>query len=110
MPRIFSVMIIAPEDGSIAKCDGIAHEGKLWLVPHWLDVPGQGLTRPVRLIRFDQLAHQRSQGAKDGIEYVVNEPIPKALFDIRTPKITAPRFEVVDLPELAIPRSASKSN
>lgn len=108
IPRIFAVMIVGPEQGTTALCDGLEHEGKLWLVPQWLDVPGQGLTKPVRLIRFDQLEHTHSPGAKDGIEYVVNVPIPKTLFDIRTPKITEPGFEVVDLPELALPRSGSR--
>ena len=102
---IFKVMVIGVENGTIAKCDGIAFEGKLWLVPHWIDAPAQGVTKPARLIRFDSLAHQHTQGSKYGAEYVVNYPIPKELFDVPTPKQAIPGFEIRELPEIAFPMS-----
>jgi hypothetical protein len=106
--RQFQVLVIGVEDGTINKCDGIEHEGKLWLVPRWLDAPAQGVTRPARLIRFDSVPHQHTPNARDGIEYVINYPIPIQLFEIQTPKQEVPGFEFVEMPELTLPLPGKK--
>jgi hypothetical protein len=100
---IFKVMVIASDDGSIHKCDGIEHESKLWLVPRWLDAPALGETKPARLIRFDSLPHQHTPGSKYGAEYVINYPIPKELFEVRTPRQAIPGFEFEEFPEISFP-------
>ena len=38
--------------GAIQECDAIKYDGKLWLVPQWLDEPGRGTTKPRRIIRI----------------------------------------------------------
>jgi hypothetical protein len=103
MQRRFRALIIGAENGTIDRCDGLEHEGKLWLVPQWLDVPALGVTKPARLIRFDSLAHQHTPDLKYGVEYVVNYPIPKELFDVRTPLKPIAGFECVELPAIAFP-------
>ena len=101
--RRFSVLVSAMQDGSISKCDGLEHEGKLWLVPQWHDVPAQGVTKPARLIRFDSLKHQHTPGSQYGVEYVVNYPIPTQLFDVRTPPKPTPGFECIEMPDIEFP-------
>jgi hypothetical protein len=101
-------MIIGVDDGTIAKCDGLEYEGKLWLVPQWYDVPAQGVTKPARLIRFDSLAHQGTPGSQYGVDYVVNYPIPKDLFDVRTPLKLIPGFECMEMPEIEFPLPKKK--
>jgi hypothetical protein len=100
---IFKVLVIDVENGTIAKCDGIEHEGKLWLVPHWLEVPAQGVTKPARIIRFDSIPHQRTPNSRQGVEYVINYPIPKELFGSQTPRQAIPGFEFQELPEITLP-------
>jgi hypothetical protein len=106
--RQFRAMVIGVEDGAISQCDGIEFEGKLWLVPRWLDVPAQGVTKPVRLIRFDSIPHQHTPNSQYQVEYVINSPIPKELFDVRTPIQTLPGFEFVEMPELTFPLPSKK--
>lgn len=103
-------MVIGIENGAISKCDGIEHEGKLWLVPHWLDVPAQGVTKPARLIRFDLLPHQHTPNSQYGVEYVINYPIPNELFGVQTPKQAIPGFEFQELPEIALPLKDRTAN
>jgi hypothetical protein len=72
----FSVLIVSGPN--VLTSDGIAHEGKLWIVPKWL-VFEDGTTRPEIMIRFDNLQHQnRSLGLR---EYTINDPIPKSVLD-----------------------------
>jgi hypothetical protein len=99
----FKALVIASDDGSIAKGDGIEFDGKLWLVPQWYDIPAQGVRKPARLIRFDSLPHQHTPNSKQGVEYVINYPIPKELFALETPKQAIPGFEFVEMPEIDLP-------
>jgi hypothetical protein len=101
--RRFAVLAQGVENGTVYKYDGLEHEGKLWLVPQWLDVPAQGVTKPARLVRFDHLRHQHSPNAKDGIEYVINVPIPIALFDVRRQLKATNDIECKELPDISFP-------
>jgi hypothetical protein len=61
--------------GGIHKADTIRHDGKLWLVPNWLDTPDGKWTMPTRIIRMDTLPH-----APFGVDqFVLNDPLPKSL-------------------------------
>ena len=60
--------------GAIQECDAIKYDGKLWLVPQWLDEPGRGTTKPRRMIRIDSLPHQP----------MTNEPGRRAAADLLT--------------------------
>jgi hypothetical protein len=103
------LVIVGSDDGKIYKVDAIEHEGKLWLVPHWLDVPAQGLTKPARLIRMDVLPFQRMTNPAYGADFVLNAPVPKALLEPNTPRQEVPGFEVQELPEISFPISDRKA-
>lgn len=85
--------------GKIYKADTISLEGKLWLVPGWLDTPDKKHTMPRRLIH--PLGQEFLPFGKEG--YVLSFPVPKELFDERTPKLPIDGFEVRELPDIAIP-------
>lgn len=79
-------------DGCVATCDGIAHQGKLWLVPEWLAHPTEGHSKPARIIRFDNFPHQPGVG---GVDYQnILLPIPESALHGDMP----PGIEYEDLP------------
>jgi len=88
--------------GALCNADGIEYEGKLWLVPHWLDMPAQGVTMPSRIIRFDILPHADVRGTNLG-DYILNGPMPKELFEPQTPKQAIAGYEYRELPDIRIP-------
>jgi hypothetical protein len=84
---------------AIHKVDTIEHEGKLWLVPHWLDSPSEGVTRPNRIIRPVGAAFAPyGEG-----EFVLEKPVPKELLARETPKAPLPGYEVRELPDIRFP-------
>ncbi len=106
--KILKVMVMGLEGGTISKCDAIEYEGKLWLVPRWLDIPAKGVTKPARLVRFDSLPHQAMPPGFG--DYCVNVPIPKELFEDHTPKKAIPGFEFLELPEISFPMKDRTAN
>jgi hypothetical protein len=94
---------VGSDTGTIYKCDTIEHEGKLWLVPQWLDVPAKGVRKPRRLIRMDSLPHQPMTNPAYGLDYILNDGIPKAVLEGTAPSEQADEFEIVDLPEIEFP-------
>lgn len=69
--------LVGLSDGMVVTCDGIKHEGKLWLVPRWIEHPTEPFAMPERIIRFDCFAHQPGQG--DGLDYQnIQLPIPES--------------------------------
>jgi hypothetical protein len=95
--REFKVEVVT-DDGTRHICDGIEWKEKLWLVPYWLDDTGTGQTTPARIIRFDSLPYDRFRNG-----YVVNLPIPKALFHLAAPLQPLAGFEYEELPAVTRP-------
>src|SRR4051812_13322582 len=55
-PRLFR---IAASDGTrIFGAQGVEFEGRLWIVPEWLEAPDEGWRTPERMICFDDIPHQ----------------------------------------------------
>lgn len=82
-------------DGMVVTCDGIAHEGKLWLVPRWLEHPTQPIAMPERIIRFDNLHYQKAS-PDEGLDYEnILLPIPESALLGAMP----PGIEYVDRPQ-----------
>ena len=86
-------------DGMVVTCDGIEHEGKLWLVPGWLEHPTEPIAIPERIIRFDCFPHQADQ--EGGLDYQnIQLPIPESALRDAMP----PGIEYVDHPQsLSVP-------
>ena len=98
--------------GAIQECDAIKYDGKLWLVPQWLDEPGRGTTKPRRMIRIDSLPHQPMTNPAFGLDFILNGPLPKAVLDGAATPEQAAQYEIVELPEIEIsmPQSPAKQN
>jgi hypothetical protein len=59
--------LVGFSDGYVGRSDGIAYDGKLWLVPEWLEHPSEPIAIPRRMIRFDNLRPSKCNGL--GIDY-----------------------------------------
>lgn len=106
--KILKTIVGSAETGALYLIDTIEHEGKLWLVPQWLDEPIRKVSKPARLIRLDILPFQSMKGSKYPADYVLNGPMPTALLELKTPKEPISGFEVRELPELEFPMDRSK--
>lgn len=109
--RIYTVAIFTRDDpetqGQILKGQAIEHEGQLWLVPLWLDHPDKGWSIPARIINLSAppLGVQLQETAgMEGMDYLLNYPLPIA--DLRNE--TAPEieheFEVIERPAIKVAR------
>ena len=79
-------------EGMVITCDGIEHEGKLWIVSAWLEHPSEPIAIPERLIRFDNYPHQ----SDDGVFYQnILLPIPESALYGDVP----PGIEYLDRPQ-----------
>jgi hypothetical protein len=98
--EVFKVLI-SHGDKEQRICDAIEHESKLWLVTHWLDVPARGLSKPGRLVRFDNLPHRPAHPTLEpGAKWVLTVPLPIRLFDFETPKPPLTGFEILEMPDV----------
>jgi hypothetical protein len=105
-PRIGTLIL----PSSFESYDAIEYEGKLWLVPHWIDNLTRKETRPFRIIRFDNLAHQSTKGAHWG-DFALTRPLPPALFEMRPLEQQIAGIEYLEAPDIpfALPRSLDRS-
>jgi hypothetical protein len=101
--KIFKAKVAAGD--GIYNVDAIEYQGKLWLVPHWLDNLATGETTPTRIVRFDNLEYKDVRGSSLG-DFVLTRPIPKALLDVETPKQSIAGFEYIELPAVKKPPDA----
>lgn len=66
--------------GNIHMCDTILYKSEPWLVLSWLKTPAGEPQRPMRIVRLAVFPHQVLP-ANFAYQYVIESPIPKALFD-----------------------------
>jgi hypothetical protein len=80
-------------DGCFITCDGIAHAGKLWLVPGWIPHPVKPVAMPKRMIRFDCFPHEAEKGRRTAYQNI-QLPIQESALLGQLP----PGIEYVDQP------------
>jgi hypothetical protein len=90
---------------SMVTMDVIAHEGKFWLVPEWLDNQTKTATRPVRIVSLETMVHHRTEGQNP--EFLVENPIPTYVFDGQIPPAEASKYVVVEYPGILIRRDGT---
>ena len=97
-----ALIAIAGGDGSLFKADVIKYQKRLWLVPTWTENPTEGYKTPERIVCLDFLKHQKAQNFGDA-DFVVNDPIPKAV--LYGPGLPAPKsgYRVVIGPNVRFP-------
>ena len=84
-------------------CDVIEHEGSLWLVPEWLHHPTEGCMQPARIIRMTGQSYQENPAGSWLGDYLLNDPIPKAVLDGRIACGQGVAYAVVERPDIRIP-------
>lgn len=81
---------------AVFSVDTIAHEGALWLVPAWIELPGKKQQMPERIIRLDE--HRLQKPTDMVFDYVLTREIPPGVLDGQT----TTGFEVVVRPEILV--------
>src|SRR6266545_1129458 len=94
-------MYFSDVNAKIYRVDTIEHEGKLYIVPEWLDNPLAGWRTPARLICLDGLPYRATPGAP--VDYLLNVGIPKSLFYGESPPQPGELFVVIDAPDIKFP-------
>jgi hypothetical protein len=90
------------DDGHVGTCTVIILGGLPWLVPWWIDSPDGRSTRPARIVGLAWVEHQRIE--RDGqTEFVVNQPLPKALFENPIPLGSVTGYVVLEGPNIQFP-------
>ena len=88
--------------------DTVEHEGKLWLVPEWIDTQDGRWTKPVRIICLSVLPHQQ-RSPNSGADYDLMCPMTKAILNGQIPKETTLDLVVVENPNIEIQRGAGST-
>ncbi len=88
--------------GKIFEIDTIEYDGKMWLVPRWLEAPSEGWKTPARIILLDSLDHQAAPAGFEA-DFLLKLPMPKDVFEGRTPKRSEGEFVVIERPDVKIP-------
>jgi hypothetical protein len=96
-------MVIIEENGSFQKVDTINYDNNWWLVPEWYDNKSKGWIMPKRIIQLDSLPHQVIDSGNP-VDFVLDNPMPKDVFDGKTKKHKSKQFCVLIDPEIKLPR------
>lgn len=78
--KVKQFKVAVPVEDTIQTIDGLEYEGKLWLVSLWADNLQQKISKPERMIRFDQLEFSTLQNPGPH-QFALTRPIPKAVLD-----------------------------
>lgn len=77
MKALLSVLV--PSGNDLLTFDAIRYEEKIWLVPMWADYPQEHASKPVLMVRVDNLP--LIENPASGHDYAVNRQVPKAVLD-----------------------------
>lgn len=101
---------VGTDRGTVDTVDTIQHDGGLWLVPMWLELPSRGVRQPMRIIRLDVLPIQEAGGLPGCDYFLASGCIPKDILECRTPAEQATGFVVIDSPEIFLKLPDRKLN
>lgn len=99
--QIFKTLVGFSDAGNIYLCDTILFENEYWLVPEWLEAPALGEKRPARIIGLAGLKHQEL-GPEWPARFLLGYPMPRDVFEGRTPPETTSGLRVVERPEIVL--------
>ncbi len=66
-------------DKGVLTVKGIRYENRLWLATIWVSVPEEKMSKPTRMIRFDNLEYVELQNSV--FDYQLTRAIPKSVLD-----------------------------
>jgi hypothetical protein len=99
--KIFKTVVSFIGEINRYKVDTIEYEGKMWLVPVWLDSETKGISMPARIICLDNLPHQKIQEGTD-YHFVLNCPIPRSIVGGKNQNHKE-IFIVIERPNISLP-------
>lgn len=85
----------------IYMADTIEYEGKMWLVPEWLEAPSEGWKTPERIVCLDGFPHQKVESGVPA-DFVLNKPIPKDVLYGQIPKQSKYASLVIMRPDIKV--------
>jgi hypothetical protein len=77
------MLFLMEQGGKLIEGDVIQHEGKLWLVPEWLEGPTKGTECPARIICLDGLLLNKPGAQYQGVDWVLYTPLNKDILEGR---------------------------
>ncbi len=100
--KIYQTLIYFEVGAGIFLIDTIEYDGKMWLVPDWLEAPSEGWKTPARIILLDSLYHQPFPSGSR-YDFLLKLPMPKDVFEGRIPKELEGEFVVKERPDVKFP-------
>jgi hypothetical protein len=100
--KIFRTALTFDDNSDLHFADSIEHEGQMWLVPEWVELPAEGWRTPRRLICLNTMPHERKEGDAGG-DLVVTLPIPKCVFNGEVPRDAKAKYVMVERPDIRVP-------
>lgn len=102
--RIFHTLLAIGNDGYVYLMDTIEYEGRMWLVPAWLESLATGERKPERMIRLDNLPHQRIDPQDSPVDppmhFRLVDPIPKSVLEGRVPAGLESVYVLLEAPKI----------
>lgn len=80
------IVVQREDDGSVIIADTIEYEGKLWIVPEWLEGPTPGTLCPALIICVDGLSLMKA-GPQYQADFVLGTPLSIAVLEGRSIKL-----------------------
>ena len=103
--RVYQATLILSDDdgkgGAIHTMDAIKYDGRMWLVPEWLDYKDEKVTMPARIVCLDSIPHNVSRSKIRDI--VVDGPVPRSVFEGRIPPGQEGKYLVIERPDIRLP-------
>lgn len=93
---VLHTITVPTRHGMTAVQDVVEWQGKLWIALFWINA-GQGLMRPSRLVRFDNLPYMPGSGTN----YRLRDPLPASIYTGDSE--AAEGIEEVANPDLVVP-------
>jgi hypothetical protein len=100
--KIFKTMIGFDDAPQLYQVDTIEYDGKMWLVPHWLDTLDKQWRMPVRIICLDSLAHQKLPPGSPYGDFSLSAPISRAVFDGQRQPQLGDGYVVIETPPIRL--------
>lgn len=99
--RIF-VTVVGSVDG-ILEVDTIKHDGRVWLVPKWVDHGDAGYVTPERIIGLGAIRHREIEARQDyGADYLINEAVPEAILRGEPSPEQVKKYEIQMRPDIRV--------
>lgn len=95
--KVYKTIIQQSEDGALFACDTVEYQGKLWLVPEWIEGPSPGTEQPARLIGLPTGLPLSKPGPEYKADYLLPIPLSKATLAGRA---EAQGYTVIERPDL----------